>query len=106
VGTAAEEAVLGALGYSVEVLDGGCCGLAGSFGFDARHEALSRHIGEQLWLPKVRSALEGPACGGQLVVDGFSCRSQLCHLAPQLEASLVTLPQLVAAQVCNTSRSG
>jgi len=118
VGTAAEEAVLSSLGYRAEVLDGGCCGLAGSFGFDARHEALSRKIGEELWLPKLRAALlvepEGepsrPAAGEPfhqaptgpegprsplLVADGFSCRTQLAHLAPELEAHLVPLPELL-----------
>ncbi|MCL6091333.1 MAG: FAD-binding oxidoreductase [Actinobacteria bacterium] len=54
IGTSADQAVLAALGYEVEVLDAGCCGLAGSFGFDARTEALSRKIGEEFWLPKLR----------------------------------------------------
>jgi len=106
VGTSAEEALLGSLGYSVEVLDGGCCGLAGSFGFDARHEPLSRYIGEQLWLPKVRAALEASPAGARLVADGFSCRAQLMHLGSDLEASLVTLPELVAGHVCGTAAGG
>ena len=79
--------------FPVEVLDAGCCGLAGSFGFDADHEAVSRKIGEELWLPKVRVALSAEtgkagsaSCEGRsyltresrsyLVVDGFSCRAQ------------------------------
>ena len=57
MGTSADQAVLRAAGFAVDVLDAGCCGLAGSFGFDAHHEALSRQIGEDLWLPKVRAAL-------------------------------------------------
>jgi FAD/FMN-containing dehydrogenase/Fe-S oxidoreductase len=88
VGTGAEEAVLEALGYRVEVLDAGCCGLAGPFGFNARHEPVSRRIGQDLWLPKVREALRaGPEAGrAHLVVDGFSCYTQLVHLAPDLSA--------------------
>ena len=57
IGTGADQAVLQAAGFTVDVLDAGCCGLAGSFGFDARHEPVSRQIGEDLWLPKVRAAL-------------------------------------------------
>jgi FAD/FMN-containing dehydrogenase/Fe-S oxidoreductase len=94
VGTEADQAVLAALGYEVEVLDGGCCGLAGSFGFDARTEALSRKIGEEIWLPKVRDRLAGQA--SVLVCDGFSCRTQLEHLGPDLRGFVVTLPGLLA----------
>ena len=65
VGTSADEAVLRALGYRAEVLDAGCCGLAGSFGFSANHEALSRKIGEDLWLPKLRSRLLGDPASGE-----------------------------------------
>jgi len=96
VGTSADEAVLAALGYEVEVLDAGCCGLAGSFGFSARHEPLSRKIGEELWLPKVRTAL---AAGAWLVVDGFSCRTQLAHLGPDLLAHVITMPSLLAKEL-------
>lgn len=99
VGTGADEAVLAALGYEVEVLDAGCCGLAGSFGYDSRHEALSRKIGEELWLPKVRAAMQG---GSTLVSDGFSCRTQLEHLAPDLVGSLATLPGLIAGAALTT----
>ena len=91
--------MLTALGYEVEVLDAGCCGLAGSFGFNARHEAVSRTIGRDLWLPKVRHALDGTSPGrARLVVDGFSCRAQLEHLAPDLLGRVSTLPSLVRRQ--------
>jgi FAD/FMN-containing dehydrogenase/Fe-S oxidoreductase len=113
VGTDADQAVLAALGYEVEVLDAGCCGLAGSYGFDPRTEAISRKIGDELWLPKVRAALAGkglgqgalaggdggrgaPGEGAVLVCDGFSCRTQLEHLGPELVASVATLPGLLA----------
>lgn len=96
VGTSADEAVLGALGYEVEVLDAGCCGLAGSFGFNARHEPVSRKIGEDLWLPKLRGSLgSGGGNDSCLVIDGFSCRTQLEHLGPDLAARATTLPSLL-----------
>jgi Fe-S oxidoreductase len=96
VGTEADQVVLSALGYQVELLDAGCCGLAGSFGFDARHEPVSRTIGEDLWLPKVRAALgDGDDPMVQLVVDGFSCHTQLEHLGPELLGRATTVPALV-----------
>ena len=94
VGTSAERAVLAALGYEVEVLDAGCCGLAGAFGFGARHEPVSRKIGEELWLPKLRAAL-GVDGRARLVVDGFSCRTQLAHLGQDLSTRASTLPALL-----------
>ncbi len=109
LGTSADEALLRALGYRAEVLDAGCCGLAGSFGFNAHHEKVSRRIGEDLWLPKLRSKLSGDAgaeAGGgnsaqdqgggrtYLVVDGFSCHTQLEHLAPDLLSYVTSVPAL------------
>ena len=60
----ADRRLLESLGYVVSVLDAGCCGLAGSFGFSAAHEAVSRRIGEEQWLPKLLPSLRrepGPA---------------------------------------------
>lgn len=95
IGTRADEEVLSALGYGVEVLDGGCCGLAGSFGFDAHHEPVSRKIGEDLWLPKLRAGLQQAESPGALVMDGFSCRTQLQHLDDGLLDRSSTLPGLL-----------
>ena len=92
VGTArADRAVLERLGYDVEVLDGGCCGLAGAFGYDARHAPLARRIGEEQWLPRLR---ERAAEHDLLVVDGFSCVLQLAHLDARRPAA-TTLPALI-----------
>jgi Fe-S oxidoreductase len=73
---AADQALVTALGFDATVVDGGCCGLAGSFGFRREHEALSRTIGEQGWLPALDRASEGR----RVVIDGFSCALQLEHL--------------------------
>jgi Fe-S oxidoreductase len=104
VGTAADEAVLRGLGYEVEVLDAGCCGLAGSFGFNAKHDPLSRKIGEELWLPKLRACLQSgdrdeDGDPSWLVVDGFSCRTQLEHLGPELLGRTTSLPALLRRHV-------
>jgi len=90
VGTAdGDRAVLEHLGYDVEVLDAGCCGLAGAFGYDARHEDVSRRIGEEHWLPRLRDR----AAGAVLVVDGFSCVLQLEQLDGR---AATTLGEVVA----------
>jgi FAD/FMN-containing dehydrogenase/Fe-S oxidoreductase len=84
---AADQRLLERMGIDVEVLDAGCCGLAGSFGFRADHEALSRRIGEESWLPKVRAARDRKT----LVMDGFSCVTQLGHLGGAPAATIVDL---------------
>lgn len=56
-------------------IDSGCCGLAGSFGYEKEHYALSLKIGEQRLFPAVR---EMPS-EGLLLANGFSCRSQIAH---------------------------
>jgi FAD/FMN-containing dehydrogenase/Fe-S oxidoreductase len=58
---------------SVKTLDSGCCGMAGSFGFNPEHVALSRAIGEQVLLPAVRKANETT----YILTNGFSCREQI-----------------------------
>ena len=85
---AADRALLEQLGFEPEILDAGCCGLAGSFGYSREHEALSRRIGEEHWLPRVRAAA---GRSEQLVVDGFSCTMQLSHLSDLPSTSLISL---------------
>ena len=87
-----EEALLRATGAAVETLDSGCCGMAGSFGFEADHYDLSMHVGELALLPAVRRA----AADTVIVADGFSCREQIrqatgrkaVHLAEALRLGL------------------
>ena len=68
--------ILKAIGYDVHVLDSGCCGLAGSFGFNAKHADLSKRIAEDRLLPLL--AAEPDAI---VVADGFSCQTQIKDLA-------------------------
>ncbi|MFD9790234.1 FAD-binding and (Fe-S)-binding domain-containing protein [Streptomyces sp. NPDC059070] len=58
-------------------LSGGCCGLAGNFGFERGHWEVSVACAEERLLPSVRAA----APGTELLADGFSCRTQLEQLA-------------------------
>ncbi|UTF54352.1 FAD-binding and (Fe-S)-binding domain-containing protein [Natronosalvus rutilus] len=64
-------AVLETVGYEVDMLDSGCCGMAGSFGYEAEHYSLSRAIGDILFD-------QVDASDGEVVVaPGASCRTQL-----------------------------
>jgi Fe-S oxidoreductase len=71
-----EEEILRRMGLDVEVLDAGCCGMAGSFGFErgSRYE-VSVKAGERVLLPAVRRA----APDTLIVADGFSCREQIAQ---------------------------
>ncbi|WP_411122635.1 FAD-binding and (Fe-S)-binding domain-containing protein [Streptomyces sp. x-19] len=60
-------------GIEADVLDAGCCGLAGNFGFERGHHELSMDIGELGVLPAVRRA----APPDLVIADGFSCRTQI-----------------------------
>lgn len=72
-GMDADLALLSALGLEVELLDAGCCGMAGAFGLAPDHLDVSTACGERVLLPAVRAA---PA-DTLLVADGFSCREQV-----------------------------
>jgi FAD/FMN-containing dehydrogenase/Fe-S oxidoreductase len=69
----AEEKMYQAMGLDFEVLDSGCCGMAGSFGFEKEHYAISIACGERVLLPAVREAEAGTV----VIADGFSCREQI-----------------------------
>ncbi|WUX01978.1 FAD-binding oxidoreductase [Streptomyces sp. NBC_01450] len=58
-------------------LAGGCCGLAGNFGFERGHYEVSKTCAEEQLLPAVRAATPDTL----LLADGFSCRTQLEQLA-------------------------
>jgi FAD/FMN-containing dehydrogenase/Fe-S oxidoreductase len=74
--TGCDREVLDRLGLDYQVLDSGCCGLAGSFGYEAgeRYE-VSMKVAERVLLPAAREASPSTL----LVTDGFSCRSQIAH---------------------------
>jgi Fe-S oxidoreductase len=58
------------------VLDSGCCGMAGAFGFEkGEHYAVSVACGERVLLPKVREATSDVL----IVSNGFSCREQIAQ---------------------------
>jgi Fe-S oxidoreductase len=88
----ADRKLLDRLGLDYEVLDSGCCGMAGSFGFEAAKFDVSMACGERVLLPAVRRS----APDTLIVADGFSCREQIVqstgrqvrHLAEVLQAAI------------------
>jgi FAD/FMN-containing dehydrogenase/Fe-S oxidoreductase len=73
-GTAATVALLREIpGAEVAELDAGCCGMAGSFGFEAEHYDLSMRIGESRLFPAVRAE----SAAAIITATGVSCRQQI-----------------------------
>jgi FAD/FMN-containing dehydrogenase/Fe-S oxidoreductase len=76
VGTAATMALLRRIpGAQVVELDAGCCGMAGSFGFEAEHYAVSMTVGEDRLFPAVRAEPSSTL----VAATGVSCRQQIVH---------------------------
>ncbi|MFB6091905.1 MAG: FAD-binding and (Fe-S)-binding domain-containing protein [Haloquadratum sp.] len=75
--------VLRRAGYSVDPLDSGCCGMAGTFGYEAEHRAMSRAIGDTLKEQVDASDAES------VVAPGASCRTQLDDLGVAVDRSLL-----------------
>lgn len=88
----AEERLLKRIGLDYRILDAGCCGMAGSFGFEKEKYDISLACGERVLLPAVRSADEKTL----IVANGYSCREQIeqttqrqpLHLAEVLRLAL------------------
>ncbi|HEV2992260.1 MAG TPA: FAD-linked oxidase C-terminal domain-containing protein [Candidatus Angelobacter sp.] len=73
----AEQELLKRTGLDFQVLDSGCCGMAGSFGFEAEKYEVSVKAGERVLLPAVRNASPDTL----IISDGFSCFEQIKGLA-------------------------
>jgi Fe-S oxidoreductase len=87
-------ALLARMGVDAQVLDSGCCGLAGNFGFEKGHYEVSEACAERALFPALRSS----GSDDVVLADGFSCRTQIeqgetggreaVHLAELLAAAL------------------
>ena len=92
IGMSDETQLLKRLGLDYHLLDSGCCGMAGAFGFHEDHYELSIRIGEKVLLPAVR----GAGTDTLIITNGFSCREQIAqttlrralHLAQVLQMAL------------------
>ena len=93
MGLSAEEEILKQMGVDFKMLDSGCCGMAGSFGFEkgAQYD-VSIKCGERVLLPAIRNAANTDV----IIADGFSCKTQIeqgtdrraLHLAQVLQLAL------------------
>jgi FAD/FMN-containing dehydrogenase/Fe-S oxidoreductase len=89
--------LLAKIGLECDVLDSGCCGMAGSFGFERDKYDVSMAVGERVLLPAVRQASHETL----IVADGFSCREQIeqstdrmaLHTAQVLQMALKQGPE-------------
>ncbi len=87
-----EEAILNRLGLDFQILDSGCCGMAGSFGFEKSHYDISIKAAERALLPEIRKA----SLDTLIIANGFSCKEQIqqstgrevLHLAQVIKMSL------------------
>jgi Fe-S oxidoreductase len=74
-----EAELLKAMDLEADVLDSGCCGMAGAFGYEKEHYDVSIRCGERVLLPAVRQATEDTL----ILADGFSCREQIQQDTPR-----------------------
>jgi FAD/FMN-containing dehydrogenase/Fe-S oxidoreductase len=93
----AEEAVLRRLGVDFQSPAPGCCGMAGSFGFEPEKYDISIAIGELELLPAVRKA---PA-DWLIIADGFSCREQIAQSTPRRALHLAEVLQMALTGTLN-----
>jgi Fe-S oxidoreductase len=90
LGFDAEKELMERMGLDVEMPDAGCCGMAGSFGYEAGEKYdVSAACGERVILPAVRTATEDTI----VIADGFSCREQI---GQGTERTAVHLAEVVA----------
>jgi Fe-S oxidoreductase len=99
VGMQGAETLLRSVAIDYQLLDAGCCGMAGAFGFQpGEHYRVSQAAGERVLLPAVRRAAEDTV----VIADGFSCRTQIeqatgrrpRHLAEAVAEGLEPAPEL------------
>ena len=72
-------------GYQVEQVNSGCCGMAGSFGFEKEHYEISMKIGGEVLFP----AIEAKGADWEVAVTGVSCRQQIEHATGRRARHLV-----------------
>jgi FAD/FMN-containing dehydrogenase/Fe-S oxidoreductase len=90
-GIDSEQAVLDRMGLDTNPVSGGCCGLAGSWGFENGKWEMSLQCGEQAYLPAARDAADDTV----IVANGFSCQTQLSD-APDVDREAMHLAQVMA----------
>lgn len=85
-----EEAVMKKMDLGFQVLESGCCGMAGSFGFEEDKYEVSQKCGERSLLPAVRKA----GLSTLVIADGFSCKEQIQQGTPRQALHLAEVMQM------------
>ena len=67
--------IFGKTNQTVSEIPSGCCGMAGSFGYEKEHYDISQKIGEEILFPTIRTMKNDSV----VVANGFSCRHQIEH---------------------------
>ena len=98
MGTGADAAMLRKLGLDFRILDAGCCGMAGAFGFEREHYGVSTRIGERALMPALRGGEEDTL----VIADGFSCSEQIEHATGRRPLHLAQVIQLALRQAQQT----
>ena len=96
-----EESVLTRMGVDWNAPAPGCCGMAGSFGFDEDKYDVSMAIGELELLPAVRQA---PA-DSLIIADGFSCREQIAQCTDRQALHLAEVIAMALQRALRASES-
>jgi Fe-S oxidoreductase len=87
IGDGAERQVLDQLGVGYRIVPSGCCGMAGSFGFEADKHDLSLQVAEHALLPALRQTADGTL----ILANGFSCREQIEQASGRATAHVAEL---------------
>lgn len=90
VGMTGDRSIFEKLGMDYRLLDSGCCGMAGAFGFEREHYDVSIACGERVLLPSVRQADHETL----IVADGFSCREQIAQTTDRRALHLAEIVQM------------
>lgn len=95
LGLSPDEEILHSIGLDFRTLDSGCCGMAGSFGFEKGEKYdVSMAAGERVLFPAVRTADDDTI----VITDGFSCREQIAHDTDRRALHLAEVLQLALRQ--------
>ena len=97
----AEERMLQALGLDYQLLDSGCCGMAGSFGFEPHRYDVSVKVGERVLLPAVRAADRDTL----IIANGFSCHEQIAQLTGRAPVHLAEVLRMALEDVKGESQA-
>lgn len=90
IGMRTEIEILRKLGLEFETPEAGCCGMAGSFGFEKEHYEIAMQCGERALLPSVRGAADDIL----IIANGFSCQEQIAQATGRQSLHLAQVIQM------------